>query len=359
MNKPRLMLLAGAVVLVVAGAVTLMLMTGDSAPVVSPSSSGVPAAAGSPRADTAPSGASTAGRGEAIAATDPPIEAKPTLAVPLPADLPPMPATDLPLAAQLEALVARTKAGDGDAACRLAIQVEQCQFQPRRQLIADLLATGASRFEHGTGRDVLIDKAARIAEDAERFAAFCDAVDPPVLRDAGEAVAAQLDRLNVRQKVVLAMLKADGQLARLSASPPAPGTASTGEELVSQFYSDHMESLLLAGLAARDPLALEGLVMFHVPVNTLSSRSGIRFTEPDQYRFALYARTSLELNGAMGIGPYLPQILDRVFEQMTADTRMRLEREVSALVAEFRAAQHLQKSAPKSADAGFAELCAD
>ncbi len=360
MNKPRLMLLAASVLLVIAGAAALVLLKQDAEFADARGEPVVPTAIQSPQGDAPAADASISGSPDAVAAADIAlVEPHAVTVAPLPVDLPPMPAADLSLAAQMEALVARTKAGDPVAACRLLIQGERCAYYGRLQFFVQGTVDGRFKASNPGAQELMIDNAARWSEEAGRDKALCDGMDMTAVPDVDETMANALHRLSVRQKVMLALVRGDGQVARLGIQGVVgPRGYSESMGLIPQFYSDHLVDFLHEGLAARDPLALEGMVLLHAPMPSGSNRNGLRVALPDQYRFALYARTSLELNGAMGIGPFLPQILDRVLDQMPMEKRQQLESEVSALVTEFRAAQHQQKPAPKSADAGLAELCA-
>lgn len=362
MNKPRLMLLAASVLLVIAGAVTLILFKQDANP-SNPrnGSDAITAAVESPRGDGALADGSTQVRSKTVAASDDAsIETKAPSATSLPEGLPPMPPADLPLSAQLEALAKRAKAGDPDAACRLLIQGERCGHYRRLQFFVQGTVDGRFKAPNSGAQEVMIDSAARWSEEAERDKALCDGIDINAVPDVDETMANALNRLTVRQKVILALVRGDGQLARIGIrGVDGPRRSSDAQGLPPQFYSDYLVDFLHEGLAARDPLALEGMVLLHVPMPPGANGNGLRVALPDQYRFALYARASLELNGPVGIGPYLPQFLDRVLDQMSAEKRQQLEREVSALVADFRAAQPVQRPAPTANDAGLAELCAD
>ena len=152
MSKPRLMLLVALMLLAVAGAVTLILLK----PETTTAEPGVARLAampiGSPRGDVPAIAtvASTSDRGDAVSKGEGPAATTATApTTPSPARLPPMPPSDLPLRAQLDGLVARANAGDGEAACRLVIEGERCDHVLRRRSFVKSVEKGMVRSPDG------------------------------------------------------------------------------------------------------------------------------------------------------------------------------------------------------------------
>ena len=126
MSKPRLMLLAGAVVLVVAGAVWMVLH--NAKPGTAPGASnhesdaidaGAGVVASTNSATSVDGGTTMSGDTTWVASTTSDEFA-------LPPNLPPLPPIDQPFAQQIAALSERASAGDATAACRLTVEAARC-----------------------------------------------------------------------------------------------------------------------------------------------------------------------------------------------------------------------------------------
>src|SRR5690606_19298668 len=102
-----------------------------------------------------------------------------------------------------------------------------------------------------------------------------------------------LPNMSPRQKTLIAMLRADGSLARVmrQGGIPSGGLSVGSENLVSQFLADNDMPFLQAGFDVADPLALEGLLLVHAPGGMIGGMpfSVMRQSRPDPYRFARYA----------------------------------------------------------------------
>ena len=356
MNKPRLMLLVGAAVLVVGGAGLLVLQNSpggreDAGP--TPSYGAMVADVPRVASQTAVTNGDTIGFGQAS------VEAASIPVAPLPPDLPPMPAADLPLSVQLDALVARAKAGDPDAACRALLESNQCAEFQRKQRFVEATIRGRTKVNSSTGDDVSVDLAANLSLQAEPLAAHCEGIDLGELPVADELLANLLPHLSPRQKTVLALSRLDGGIARLPIGLPSQfTTGGSPQQLIPQILSDHHRRLLEEAASSGDELAIEGLVLLHNPSTLAMGMTGMRFAAPDQYRFAVNARALLELQGAGALGPMYSATLDAVFDAMPASTRARVESEVAALVSRARLVQGSSRELP-ARDARPAELCAD
>lgn len=365
MNKPRLMMLTGSVLLVIAGVAALALLKRDAVPdnagdwrvPATPFESAQGDALGKATLASAPGGSGVAPEAEGVAA-----EIAAAAAAPLPADLPPMPPSDLPLRDQLDALVARANAGDGEAACRLVVEGERCDHLLRRRSFVKSVEKGMVRPPGGrAGSELAIEMAARVAESLAAQGDRCDDLDIVKVPDVDESLANAIGQLTLRQRVVLAMLRVDGSLARVGGDPSRmmmPGNSSS-ELLTPQFYSDHLIRFLDEGIAAGDVLAIEGKVMLHQPTSLPKDVFGLRLALPDQYRFALYAQALRQLNGPESLGPTFSPVLEKVLQALAPSRLSQLNREVDQLVNAVRNSGlgHKPEMTPDSN--GAAELCAD
>lgn len=361
MNKPRLMLLVASALLVIAGAGTMILVKQDAAPA---DAGAAPIAAmpiESPQGDASATVAAASAPGRVDVGAAPEVAAASAATTPMPANLPPMPPSDLPLHAQLDGLVARANAGDGEAACRLVIEGERCDHLLRRRLFVKSVEKGMVRSPGGrAGSDLAIEMAARVAESVAAQGDRCDDLDIVKVPDVDESLANAIGQLTLRQKVVLAMLRVDGSLARVGGDPSRmmmPGNSSS-ELLTPQFYSDHLIRFLDEGIAAGDVLAIEGKVLLHQPTSLPKDVFGLRLALPDQYRFAMYAEALRQLNGPEALGPTFSPVLDKVLQALVPSRRSQLNSEVDQLVNAVRNAGHEQKPGMTRQSTDAAELCA-
>ncbi len=360
MSKPRLMLLAGAVVLVVAGAVWMVLH--NAKPGTAPGASnhesdaidaGAGVVASTNSATSVDGGTTMSGDTTWVASTSDEFA--------LPPNLPPLPPIDQPFAQQIAALSERASAGDATAACRLTVEAARCDQIIGLRAAATMAERGGPARMSNVGKEMMIEMSARAALALERDGGHCDAVEQDRLRDVDRVLSATVKRFTVRQKVVLVMLRNNGTLARTAVPPDMTqgGGRSSSIQFVPQFYSDYTVPFLEEGVRAGELLALEGKVLLHQPSTLPSEIFGLRMAWPDQYRFALYSRALLELNGAGALsGTYLG-VLDPVLAAMTATQRAALDADVAKMVTEIREARKRYRTAPLIEDAGLAELCAD
>jgi hypothetical protein len=359
MNKPRLMLLAGAALLVVTGAAMMVLR--NAGPGMAPGSASrehdAPAVQGTA---VTPTPSATSVDGEAPMSVDAsPVPSAPDEFV-LPPDLPPLPPIDQPFAQQIAALSERASAGDATAACRLTVEAARCDQIMGLRATATMAERGGPAQMSNVGKEMMIEMSARAALAIERDGGHCDAVEQDQLRDVDRVLSATAKRFTVRQKVVLVMLRNNGTLARTTVPPDMTqgGGRSSSMQFVPQFYSDYTIPFLEEGVRAGELLALEGKVLLHQPSTLPNEIFGLRMTWPDQYRFALYSRALLELNGAGALNATYLGVLDPVLAAMSAAQRGALDADVAKLVTEIREARQRYKTAPLSERAGLAELCA-
>jgi hypothetical protein len=179
--------------------------------------------------------------------------------------LPALPSPVAPLAQTRPVLQPRAAAGDGVAACRLAFARARCEGEAR----AGPIAPGS--FCAGSERDPL-PRTEDLLHPAEPW-------------------------LTPRQKVLLALIRPDGGVARLA----RPGAAAPEGYVYPQYLADHAYDFLLEGFRSRDPLALEGLAIVHAPGDPARwNRNGPVLPNPKLFLF--YTGILQRLNGESAIG---------------------------------------------------------
>jgi hypothetical protein len=105
--------------------------------------------------------------------------------------------------------------------------------------------------------------------------------------------------MSVRQRTLIALLRSDGQIRRLYQAEQ--GFSESASYVYPQFLADHALDFLQDGFRARDPLALEGLVLLHAPSNSLSPQ-GVGPTLPNPRLFLRYAWLMQRLFGEDVLG---------------------------------------------------------
>lgn len=186
--------------------------------------------------------------------------------------LPALPPPAAPLAQARPVLQPRAAAGDGVAACRLAFARTRCEGEMR---------------------------AGPIAPDS-----FCAGVEDDPLPRTEDLLQPAEPWLTPRQKVLLAMIRPDGGVARLS----RPGVAAPPGYVYPQYLADHAYEFLLEGFRARDPLALEGLAIVHAPGDPARwNRNGPVLPNPKLFVF--YTGVLQRLQGDAALGPLARETL--------------------------------------------------
>jgi hypothetical protein len=263
-----------------------------------------------------------------MAALAPP-ETRPYSAVPLPPAF-----ADGPLAEQIDELERLAAEGHPEAACRLAIASLRCQWHQRSSRFASMVERSIAQRGDRPGDDRMISAIAGSENATLSSGEFCDGIAADRLPGTGDPLQAALGNLSVRQKVVLAMLRPDGGLRRLqeSMAPPAGLLAGGDTDFVfPQFLSDHALGFLDAGIAAVDPLALEGMILVHSPIAMPWELMDMRITLPDARRFLAYAILHQRL-----YGPYLsmPRLDERITRAANAMPDAEMQRILAFVDAE-------------------------
>lgn len=273
------------------------------------------------------------------------------------AALPPLPPADEPFAAQIEALAARAEAGDPVAACRLLIDGMRCASSSRNATFAKQLEGSLARASDGMSEHAVINAMAHAEHAAAGSAAFCAGVDDNALPDPDRYLAAALPRLDVRQRVLLAMTDEHGNITRLPRGRGAASFSTSSANLVPQFLADHDLAFLQAGVAAFDPLALEGMLLLHAPTMTLGAANRLRLHQPNPQRFAHHALLMQQLYGEDALGDSADYLLNRVIARMSPEAQAALRSAVA-----LEAARWTRSGAPPSPETidtlrGAGDLC--
>jgi hypothetical protein len=122
------------------------------------------------------------------------------------------------------------------------------------------------------------------------------------------------------------MMLSDGQLRRLQVRY---SSTQAGEYLLPQFIADNTQEFLQAGFAAKEPLALEGLIMLHSPSSIIPVQ-GVMVRLPEQRRFLAFALLYRRLFGAAALSRPANLVLDSVIKSTDVAQLDRLNAEVEA-----------------------------
>ncbi len=246
----------------------------------------------------------------------------------------PLPAADLPIREQRAQLQALSAAGRVDAACRLALALSHCRALAMRIVVSqgleELLRQASLNVRGVDEEQRLIDAIAAAQQHDADAADYCAGVSPLDDSDAVADFQQQALRGTVRHRVIAALLQPDGSLPRLprEAVSPLAMDAWVGRG-ASQLYADHALRFLAEGYAARDPLALEGLILIHAPdLLHLEASTDVLIRLPDPHRFAGYALLFERLFGSEQLGSQTVSLLQRVLDGLSAAQRAALDREV-------------------------------
>lgn len=246
----------------------------------------------------------------------------------------PLPPADLALEAQRAQLQALSAAGRVDAACRLALALSHCRALAMRTIVSqgleELLRQASLNVRGADEEQRLIDAIAAAQQQGDDAAAYCAGVSPLENSDAVADFQQQALRGTVRHRVIAALLQPDGSLPRLprDAVSPLAMDAWVGRG-ASQLYADHALRFLAEGYSARDPLALEGLILIHAPdLLHLEASTDVLIRLPDPHRFAGYALLFERLYGSAQLGSQTVSLLQRVLDGLKPAHRAALDREV-------------------------------
>ncbi len=217
--------------------------------------------------------------------------------------LPALPPLDAPLFSQLDALKERAEAGEPIASCRLIIAATRCRELIRHQRVTAQMRRSLERGRTGNER-ILVDVIA--STELQGTAGFCDNLDVDQLPTAESLFARAVSSMTPRQKTVLALMRSDGRIRRINQDMHFTESALY---VIPQYLAENTRSLLLDGFSARDPLALEGLVLLHAP-GTAMGPQGASVWLPNPREFYRYGRLMQDLFGADSLGARGTRLLE-------------------------------------------------
>lgn len=273
----------------------------------------------------------------------------------------PLPDKNLPLAQQMSELLVQAERGEPAAACRLVLDMGYCREQRRSQRFMDQMRSGLGPREHRMGDDLAAAVIVGEEDAAARGASFCAGLPEETLPSMDSILARAMPRMDTRQKVLLALTRPDGTLVRLIRTPQA-GSRSGGDNqyVYPQFLAEHALEFLQSGMAAGDPLALEGMILVHAPSRLPDRGLDVFPALPDPYQFAGHALLLQRLAGPAALGTYAGALLQRLLAAMSPEELQRLDRAVEAEALRWRSLASTAKAMPKLGDSERASsLCSD
>jgi hypothetical protein len=279
----------------------------------------------------------TPSQGEPKDSSKPPTER--TVASP-PLDtnrLPPL-NTSLPLATQMPTLLQRLQQGDPVAACRIAIDKIRCTSARLSGAFARDITKQAARGNSILGENRTIDFLANREEQLQAAADYCGDADDESLPEIQDFPKHALARLSTRQKVILALVRQDGSIARFPRDQSTSRMHLNGSSrfMLPQYLADNMLQFLQQGVANADPLALEGMLLMHYPFFDIGIARIPSVALPNPEAFARHAYLAQEVFGGDGLGAYGAQALLAIETSLPATRVSQLRTEARNLAVAWK-----------------------
>ena len=270
------------------------------------------------------------------------------------AALPPTPPPDATFAESKEALLQRADAGDAEAACRFGAELLLCSDDSG---FTSMAMEGLSEFIADADperQDMLVSGAGLRLATNDAAIAHCAGIDRAELPD----LHARLERLmrngSVRARVLYALQTPGGGLARVvgrSGLTLQPGA----RQPVSQFYADNAGAFLREGIAARDPLAIEGMILLHAPQRAMGAQA-LPMWLPNPVRFVAYLGLWESL-GLPPLGAEFQRMRDNVWPNLDLATQARVREVVEAERRRWQADPRAFAAAPPMDVDTLSDLC--
>jgi hypothetical protein len=224
-----------------------------------------------------------------------------------------MPDASLPLYERLPVLEALAREGNGEAACRYTIEMYGCASEARRRRFHELMQESLVRPGSERRESLFVDL---IAGDQERNASpesNCAGIAEAQLADPSRYLPFAVANLTARQKTMLAMMRPDGRIERFPRTPRDVVPMELDTYFVTpQYLADNAYRFLESGIAARDPMALEGMLLTHCPSWIPGVIRGARLAAPDPRRFLYFSTVMTEVFGEPALGEFGAEIRDQV-----------------------------------------------
>jgi hypothetical protein len=275
------------------------------------------------------------------------------------ADAQAVPSEDISDSVSLQTLAERAMEGHPTAACRLFVRATQCTSLNARRSLAQQMEGVLTEREASKGDEFLIRAIAQL-RGKDSIDVACAGMGDAETPDADEYLARSVAAMSTRQRVLLVMMRPDGSLVRLPRQPDNTIRTGRGSDyLIPQILADNFQRFLQEGVAASDPIALEGLILLHAPGYLPGASNGLSSAIPDPQKFAHAALLMQVLYGPDALGPAVDAMLAQTLSRMNPALRHRVEAEVTARAAIWSAAP---SSAPESqplSEGDTEALCAE
>jgi len=260
-----------------------------------------------------------------------------------------------PLANSRADLEALADSGDAVASCRLALELMMCASagNPPITMMGGLV--GQVSTMDSVQQQRMIDAIAATSERVEGNADHCAGVDD-IRTDEIEARARAAAQLGgSRPRVLYALRTPEGLIARLQGQAGFT-LFNSDRPPVSQFYADNAYQFLQQGLASRDLLALEGLILVHTPHHVGPRPENLPLRMPNPLQFAvfsgLYARVS-----PGGLPDSFEQLRQKTVAGLDAEMQARVQDLIDREVQQWQFANKVGR-VPPALDAGSSQdLC--
>ncbi|MCB1567592.1 MAG: hypothetical protein KDI69_02070, partial [Xanthomonadales bacterium] len=253
--------------------------------------------------------------------------------------------------------------GDTEARCRIVVESLNCLSNIRRQefmnALEDSLANDANRNNEGRAIDMIAGTELRDVDSRSH----CVGMDAEKIRNVLDQNYETDARLNPRQKVVIAMTRPDGSMMRLPRPHESQSRVYDLETVYPQYLADHQYEYLQVGIAAAEPLALEGMLLVHAPT-WMPGLEGLSLSIPNPKKFVYYARLMRRLYGDAALGEYFFLAVQRAMSQMSPEELRDIDNEVDRAAQAWQAQSFARANGravskwPDHASHG-ASLCSD
>ncbi len=275
--------------------------------------------------------------------------------------LPPLPPADIPLLAQMDSLIALAMTGEPVAACRLALDSVYCRSHEQESSFMRQVNAGLGARTHEIGNDLAATLIINAEDSIASGAGYCAGLAEKELPNLDEILSLALPNLSTRQKILLVLSRPNGALVQIIKDPRTMATSGGDTRHVySQFMADHALEFLAEGIAAADPMALEGMILVHVPSRIPDRGVDVFPSLPNPYKFAGYALLLKKISGPASLGPFVNETLDTVVAGLGAEQLETLQRAVDIEAKRWQRFQEKSTFAridPKKTRAS--SLCAD
>jgi len=233
---------------------------------------------------------------------------------------------------QLNALKKLSESGNGTATCRLVRMSNRCVDYITNANFGKSVYDALASNQETPSDDFLIGFIARQEWRNKASSGFCAGLSLSDLPETSRVLEQQVHQLSLRQKVVLVLTQSDGSLRRIQRSG---SWSQSGAYLVPQYMADNTEIFLQQGFRAKDPLALEGLVLLYSPSSAFRPQSPSVWL-PNPRKFLFYSIVLAEVAGMEFAGSTVAQLMAQTSLLLGPAEVDRTRREASLEAATWR-----------------------